>query len=151
MTDSTVIPLRPEWAKSNAGTTRMRPNNPNRKPPELPREPSIQPREPMIDAGSAMDIADTAVNAGRAPLKVMPLDEHSAVLHDPAEPARQFRALAPKRIRTEEESSHELPRPAEGALRDDPAPQSMAMLLGGIFIGAGLAISGCVIALLISG
>lgn len=170
-TDSTVIHLEPDWIKAQAigPTLRMRPGSPHRPgrsiPPPLPvtpvpRDASALPSEPMGGDSSIADEADTLVKRGRGKppcIKACGLADEAAVLRDPAEPIREAAFAEP--VRGLEHLARPAARPTREELSEpalpvptrdlDPAGQrSMALLLGGIFIGAGLAISGCVIALL---
>jgi serine/threonine protein kinase len=156
-TDSTVIQLEPSWMKAQAigPTTRMRPEAPRSLPPPLPapmtpvpRDASALPAEPMGDGSSVLDLADTLVKRSEpAPrIKASPLPTAAAVA-DPADVLAEAAFVElPGRI-TEEEISNQVHALRRG---QDPLaqPQAMTLLLAGIFIGAGLAISGGVIALL---
>ncbi len=162
-TDSTIIQLEPPWIQAQAigPTIRMRPDAPRTVPPPLPVTPvprnvSVCPMEPMAGSGeSVADDADTLMKSC-APLaavpriKASPLPSAAALVADPAEPARAFAFSEPLARITEEEASNQIEALATGADEARANQTPMAFLLGGIFIGAGLAISGCVIALLMS-
>lgn len=163
-TDSTIITLEPDWIKegSIASTTRMRPSEPRVLPPPLPvtpacaAPPDVWPHEPMADA--SLDIADTAVRGdGPKTIKASPLPEQVAIFHDPAEPAREYSfSELPAHSTASEVAEAPLPAFAKAKSRRIPlsraesiaTQRAMTFLLAGIFIGASLAIAGCVIALL---
>lgn len=159
-TDSTLVQLEPGWMQAQAigPTTRMRPSSPRTVPPPMPvtpvpRDASVCPSEPMPGGDSMADIADTLLKsftplAALPRIKASPLPSAAAVMHDPAEPARAYAFADPLVRITEEEASN----PIQGLLPSLDAglsnDKSMTFMLGGIFIGAGLAISGVVVALL---
>jgi serine/threonine protein kinase len=161
-TDSTIITLEPDWIKQHsiASTTRMRPTEPRVLPPPLPLTPSsrptpdVRPNEPMADA--SLDVADTAIKAGTpGVIKASALPEQIAIFHDPAEPAREYSfSELPAYPTAPEAADSPLRRPARRMRSPLPRSESLAtqramtFLLAGIFIGASLAIAGCVIALL---
>lgn len=171
-TDSTIIQLEPHWMKAQAigPTIRMRPEGPRSMPPPLPapvtpvpRDASVRPAEPMGDGSSILDLADTLVKReGPKPrIKASPLPVAAAVLpgppdtpvrgRGPRDPADILAEAAfaelPGRV-TEEEISNQVAAFRRAAADPIAQPQAMTLLLAGIFIGAGLAISGGVIALL---
>ena len=102
---------------------------------------------------SVVDDADTKLKNCQPPrIKASPVPRAAALADTALLPAAvppPAPYIAIEALATDEEVSNEidhLPMVQNGG----PVSQrSMAFLLGGIFIGAGLAISGCVIALLI--
>ncbi len=102
-------------------------------------------------------------------IRAQALPMSAAVIQDPAEPLEEFRfselidetAVSQDRSvpeislhDTDEEASEKLPTPIRRAQpRQESAltTRAMSLLLAGVFIGASLAIGGCLLALLISG
>lgn len=164
-TNSTIITLEPDWIKNATAraTTRMRPEDPSKSvPPPLPVTPRVtavpvvQPSEPMATINE--DIADTKVKpCTPGPIKASALPDQIAVFNDPAEPAREYSFSELPAYQTDDErpvrpgGTPRAPREKRIGLAQAESiasQRAMTFLLAGIFIGASLAIAGCIIALL---
>lgn len=160
-TDPTVITLEPEWIKehSRQQTASMRAADPTRTPKPRRLTPHITPVIQLPDE-------DTAPPLSTPRIRATPLDARAAVVDDIMGSAEySFSELIPG-LPTDEEPSRDIDNldPAELAratgrdLRDRTvsesgvtSPHSLTLLVAGIFIGASLAIAGCVLALIIGG
>ncbi len=149
-TNSTVIQLEPDWLSAQAATgptIRMRPDAPRSVPPPppppvtpVPGDAAAFPLEPM--GGDSVGDADTHIKDCCAlpvpQIRAQALPSAAAIVRDPAESEREAWPLpTPRAV-----------GPLSSTIDGMVSQKSMAVLLGGIFIGAGLATVGCVIALL---
>lgn len=176
-TDPTVVELEEGWIKSkkNMETTRIRPNTPPREPMDPADTPLlVDPLAPRVTAvptkgPTGRRVPPPPPPPGISAIRAAPLPVHKAVILDPAEPAREYqfseqvrahksiyRANAALPIHdTDEEKSRELsPLPMikkkwliPSAPGPHLSPRATGMLLVGIFVGATLAIAGCLVAL----
>lgn len=172
-TDPTMITLEPEWIKahSQAGdTASMRAAKPRPASPHF--TPVIGAPEEFVHDDFDEDVHEERTSPSR--IRATMVSAQAAVVsedsssHEVAQSQEySFSELVPGRISTDEEPSRDIDNvdPAEIARArggrvietgDDSelglrTPHGLTLMVAGIFIGASLAIAGCVLALIIGG
>lgn len=167
-TDPTVVELEEAWIKNKqvASTTRIRPQAPREPMDPAPTPILMDPHQPRVTGVRTHDAAGKRVPpppppAGLSAIRAAPLPVHKAVLVDPAEPPQEYAFSQQVRFhKTADEESKELsplpnlkkrlvrlPELVPAAPGPHLSPKATGMLLVGIFVGASLAIAGCLIAL----
>jgi hypothetical protein len=168
-TDPTVVELEEGWIKHKEArnTTRIR--------PVTPREPMDPAKTPIIgppisaNAPRVMPVPSHDASGRRNPpppprgisgIRAAPLPASKAMLVDPAEPPKEYQFSEQVAAHsTDEEESQELsplpklrrrvrpPRLVPRGPEPHLSTKATGLLLLGIFVGASLAIAGCLIAL----